>query len=345
MPARTDTLRSLPSGAAAAGVRGGWCCLVSNHAVTQSAVVGTGRRAGRTRPVELGALSVTAGLAVLAATRPGTDGPNPISVLTDVTRVVGYTGVTLFIGTLAFWLLIWPSGRHDRGLILVAWLGLALTAVSALAGLVSALPVADVGALLDRPTAPLLARLMLGAAAVPWLARYVTDRATSNLPGVLLVLALALTVVTARPGRLPVTTVALTELHVLAAAGWVGGLAALAVAVVPRRDPSVLHATLGRFSWLSMACVATLAATGTVHALLHAGGVQPLIGSDYGAALLAKLLAIAGMLTAATGSHTYVRRLPSRGAPVQVIGLFIGAELALGAATIVLTATLASAPL
>jgi len=107
----------------------------------------------------------------------------------------------------------------------------------------------------------------------------------------------------------------------------------------------VLNATLGSFSWLSMPCVATLAATGTLHALLHAGGVRPLIGSDYGAALLAKLLAIAGMLAVATGSHTYVHRLRSRSAPVQVIGLFIGAELALGAVTIVLTATLASAPL
>jgi copper transport protein len=157
--------------------------------------------------------------------------------------------------------------------------------------------------------------------------------------------ALALTVVTARPGPVPVPTIAVTELHVLAAAAWVGGLAALAVAVVPRRNPTVLNATLGGFSWLSMACVATLAATGTLHALLHAGGLRPLIGSDYGAALLAKLLAIAGMLAAATGSHTYVHRLGSRSAPVQVVGLFLRAELALGAVTIVLTATLTSTPL
>jgi len=318
---------------------------VSDHAVTRSAVAGTSGRAGWARPVELGPVGVTASLAVLAATRPGSDGPHPISALTDATRVVGYTGITLFIGTLAFWLLVWPSGRHDRGLIRVAWLGLALTAVSGLAGLLSALAVADIGATLDRPATPLLARVLLSAAAVPWLARYITDRATSNGPGVLVMLALALTVVTARPGPLSVPTIALTELHVLAAAGWVGGLAALAVAVVPRRNPTVLHATLGGFSWISMACVATLAATGTLHALLHAGGVRPLIESDYGTALLAKLLAVAGMLTAATGSHTYVHRLRSRSAPVQVIGLFIGAELALGAATIVLTATLASAPL
>jgi len=316
---------------------------MSNHELTRSAVISTGRRAGWTRPVELGTIGGAAGLAVLAASRPGSDGPYPISVLTDATRVVGYTGVMLFVGALAFWLLIWPSGRQDRGLVLMAWLGLALTAVSALAGLASALAVTSVDALLDRPAAPLLARLLLCVVAVPWLARHVAGRATSSGLGAL-VLALVLTVVTARPGRLPVPTIALTELHVLAAAGWVGGLAALAVAVVPRRNPSVLHGALSGFSWLSMACVATLAATGTLHALLHAGGVRPLIGSEYGAALLAKLLAVAGMLAAGSGSYAYVRRLRSRSAPVQVIGLFIGAELALGAATIVLTATLASAP-
>jgi putative copper export protein len=56
--------------------------------------------------------------------------------------------------------------------------------------------------------------------------------------------------------------------------------------------------------------------------------VESLIRSDYGTALFAKLLSVAGMLAAATGSHTYVRRLRSRNAPVQIIGMFIGAELA-----------------
>jgi putative copper export protein len=227
---------------------------------------------------------------------------------------------------------------------LVARLGLVLTAVSAAAGLVSTVPMTDLGALLDRPAAPLLARLLLAAAAVPSLAGYAAGRSTGHGPDALLMLALALTVATARPDPLPASTVVLTELHVLAAACWVGGLAALAVAVVPRRDPGVLHAALGGFSWLSMCCVATLAVTGSLHALLEAGGVGPLIGSGYGTALLAKLLAVAGMLAAASGSHTYVRRLRSQAAPVQVIGMFIGAELALGAATLVLTATLASTP-
>jgi hypothetical protein len=100
---------------------------------------------------------------------------------------------------------------------------LALTAVSGLAGLLSALAVADSGATLDRPAAPLLARILLSAAAIPWLARFITDRTTRNGPGVVVMVTLAITVVSARPGPLPAPTIALTELHVLAAAAGVGG--------------------------------------------------------------------------------------------------------------------------
>ena len=46
------------------------------------------------------------------------------------------------------------------------------------------------------------------------------------------------------------------------------------------------------------------------------------------------------MLGAATGSHAYVRRLRATPAPVQVVALFIGAELALGVAAMALTAAL-----
>ena len=200
--------------------------------------------------------------------------------------------------------------------------------------------------------APLLARMAICAGLAAWLACHVPRRGTGagdraggaelagGAAGAVMVLSLVLTIVAARPGRLPIPAVVLTELHVLAAAGWVGGLAALAVAMVPRRDPAVLNATLGSFSWLSMACVTTLAVTGTIHAWLHAGGLTPLVSSPYGAALAAKLLAVVGMLGAATGSHTYVRRLRATPAPVQVVALFIGAELALGVAAMALTADL-----
>jgi hypothetical protein len=125
-----------------------------------------------------------------------------------------------------------------------AGLATALAAADAGADLGADL-VADVGVMLDRPAAALLARVLPSAAAIPWLVRYTGDPATSNT-GVLLMVAQAVTVGTARPGPLPAPTIALTELRVLAAAAWVGGLAALAVAVVPRRNPTVLNATLIR---------------------------------------------------------------------------------------------------
>jgi copper transport protein len=288
----------------------------------------------------------SAAIAVVAAARPGSTRPGSIFLLTDATLVAGYAGVTLFVGTLAFWWLVWPSGRVEHSLARLAWAGLLLVVVSTTAGLVALL--AGTGphtaALrLERPAASLIARIVICAVAAAWLASYVRVSATGSISGVVVVCSLALTIVVARPGKVPVPEIALAELHVMAGAGWVGGLAALAVALIPRRDPAVLHATLGSFSWLSMACVGTLAVTGTAHALMHSGGVAPLMASAYGAALLAKLMAVVGMLGAAAGSHQYVRRLGSLAPPPQVIGLFVGAEFAFGAVALVLTAGLVRA--
>ncbi|NIK61493.1 CopD family protein [Kribbella shirazensis] len=309
-----------------------------------------------------------ASIAVLAAARPAAPGAVAdaplIGLLSAVARVTGYVGLMLFVGTLAVWLLVWPSGRSDRRLIGLAGSGLLLVALSGLVGMSGILAGSATGSvdtselasftsvtdlLLQRPAAPLLARFAISAVGVVWLGNHVRSRVSGRggvghgTAAALTVLALILTVIAARPDPLSLTATTLTELHVLAAAGWVGGLAVLAVGVVPRRDPSALHATLGSFSWLSMASVLILAVTGTVHAFMHAGGLGPLIASAYGAALLAKLLAVAGMLLAATGSHHYVSRLRSRPCPVQVIALCIGAELALGVAALALTSTLVAA--
>ena len=258
------------------------------------------RRRGRRWRASWGGLSIgCAAIAGFAAAFPGRDTVpkaigQPIGIdpgwslpglVVDTGRVTGYLGVTLLIGTLAFWLLVWPSGRADRGLIGMVWVGLLFTAVSAPVGVAGSLAIAaaadvhnDLSTVLERPIAPLLARMAICAGLTAWLACHVPRRGTGagdraggaelagGAAGAVMVLSLVLTSVAARPGRLPIPAVVLTELHVLAAAGWVGGLAALAVAMVPRRDPAVLNATLGSFSWLSMACVTTLAVTGTIHA-------------------------------------------------------------------------------
>jgi copper transport protein len=261
--------------------------------------------------------------------------------------VSGYAGATLFVGTLVFWSLVYPSGRSDRGLIRLAWLGLVAVVVSVPTGLVSAMlgsGQAGITFLAERPAAPLIARLVICALAAAWLASYLQEPSNRPVVGAAVAVSLTLTIAAARPGKVSALAIALSEVHIIAAAGWVGGLIALAVALVPIRDPAVLHATLGSFSWLSIACVGTLAMTGTAHALIHAGGLMPLITSTYGAALLAKLTAVGGMLAAATGSHQYVRRLRrTLSPPPQIIGLFIGAELALGAVALVLTTDLVRA--
>ena len=286
---------------------------------------------------------LAATLSTVAALRPGSADQDPVALLAAVSILTGYAGTTLFVGTLAFWWLVYPSGRGDRGLTRLAWLGLLLVVVSVPTGLVAILlgtGRVDVDFLAERPAAPLIARIAVCAVAAAWLSSYRRHPHARPFAGAVVVLSLALTITVARPGEVSPPAVALSEVHVIAAAGWVGGLAALAVSLVPRRDPVVLHATLGSFSWLSMASVGTLAVTGTAHALLHAGGLAPLMTSAYGTALLAKLTAVGGMLGAAAGSHQYVRRLRTMSPPPQVIGLLIGAEFALGAVALVLTAGL-----
>jgi putative copper export protein len=82
--------------------------------------------------------------------------------------------------------------------------------------------------------------------------------------------------------------------HVLAAALWVGGLAALTVFAV-RGTPLV--PVVARFSGLALWCAVGVAATGTLAATLHLGSVTALVSTGYGQLVLAKVAALATLVT------------------------------------------------
>jgi copper transport protein len=93
-------------------------------------------------------------------------------------------------------------------------------------------------------------------------------------------------------------------LHVLAAALWIGGLAAFLNALWRgRNNPQLpVSATLMtlRFSAVARLCVLALAVSGLYSAWLHVGGLEPLGATSYGLALTLKnLLFIAMLLLAA----------------------------------------------
>lgn len=87
--------------------------------------------------------------------------------------------------------------------------------------------------------------------------------------------------------------------HVLAAALWVGGLAALTVVAVLGK-PLVPFVT--RFSGLALWCAIGVAATGTLAAALHLGSVTALVSTGYGQLVLAKVAAL-GTLVALGWLH------------------------------------------
>jgi putative copper resistance protein D len=90
-------------------------------------------------------------------------------------------------------------------------------------------------------------------------------------------------------------------LHLVAASAWFGSLIPLALLLrAARRVPqaaAVARAAVLRFSSLGVASVGTLAATGLVNSWILAGSVQALVDTDYGHLLLAKVALFLAMLS------------------------------------------------
>jgi cytochrome c oxidase assembly factor CtaG/putative copper export protein len=138
--------------------------------------------------------------------------------------------------------------------------------------------------------------------------------------------------------------------HVLAAALWVGGLAALGWAAVAGRPG--LQLAVPRFSTLAAWCFAAVAVSGVVNAAVRLGAVRPLFTSAYGGLVLAK---VGALVVLAGFGWVHRRRTVARvaAAPVADTGrgyatrLFLtvaAAELVVMAATVALAVGLSRTP-
>jgi putative copper resistance protein D len=136
--------------------------------------------------------------------------------------------------------------------------------------------------------------------------------------------------------------VLLVAVHVIAAAGWVGGLAALLIGF--GRQPALLPAVLPRFSVLAAAAIATVAVTGVLNAVVRWPAEPAGAGAGYVLLLAAKTLALFGL--AAFGWQAR-RRLAARPAErrsrTSLLG-WLALELVLMALTLGLAAALAQTP-
>jgi cytochrome c oxidase assembly factor CtaG/putative copper export protein len=144
--------------------------------------------------------------------------------------------------------------------------------------------------------------------------------------------------------------------HLLAAALWVGGLAALAWVAVGEASRSMagqggLRLAVPRFSTLAGWCFAAIAISGVVNAAVRLGGFGPLLSSAYGVLVLGKVTAIAVL----GGFGWWHRRrsvtaLASAGGPgsapgpVRAFLSVAAAELVVMAATVALAVGLSRTP-
>jgi copper resistance protein D len=128
--------------------------------------------------------------------------------------------------------------------------------------------------------------------------------------------------------------------HAVAAAAWIGGLGALMAAAGARR--ALLAAALPRFSRMAGWCVAALAASGVLNAVVRLGSLPDLIGTGYGRILIAKAALL--LILAALGDHIRRRILPAvaahRPSPLRT---FAATELTVMTAALALAAALTRA--
>jgi copper transport protein len=263
-------------------------------------------------------------------------------------RVLTYAGYVLLAGTLTFWSVVWPDGRRNRRLVLLALAGTTAMITGTLAG--PAIQLIFGGRLLGDIVTPLggsaqLVRLAALVAAMFFL----PDIISGAVVGWRRVVALTLVAVIAASmvaqsnavgGPWENAKITATALHVLATCAWLGGLVALAAVLIPGEKVLELDRLIPRFSRVAQLSVVTLVLTGTVHALAVAGGVYQLATSRYGLVLLIKITIFGLMLLMGNEGRKYAARAAFRqshlqpGVPVKAGGIstlavVMGAELSI----------------
>ncbi|MFI1367270.1 copper resistance CopC/CopD family protein [Streptomyces griseochromogenes] len=258
---------------------------------------------------------------------------NPATTsLYNIARYLAYLAVALLLGTAAFVAYCHPAGRsHLRTPVLAAWGTLSASTIAlfllrapyeegtspARALTLSALTRTAT----TRPGELLLARLALlllaaACALFPRGRRRRIPRRAALAAAAILSVALSLTWAASEHAsaglQVPLAITSAT-LHLLAMAAWLGGLTALLLTL--RRtsaDPAALPArTVTRFSRLAFVSVTVLVVTGVYQSWRGLGSWQALTDTAYGRLLLAKLVAVAVLLAAASRSRRWTARLAS----------------------------------
>ncbi|RZU18026.1 copper resistance CopC/CopD family protein [Streptomyces sp. BK239] len=293
-----------------------------------------------------GAFTFSLGRPSFSTAVPAADSPDgtAASRLYDAVRYVAYGGLALLIGVTLFVAACWPAAaglRPLRRLLTAGWA--TLTAVTALllalrgpyesgGSLASVFdPSLLEGTITGRTGLALGARLVLLVAVGVALRKYGARLGDATGAGVraagaLTAVALALTWAAAEHASAGIQVplaIPVSVLHLLAMAVWLGGLAALAVALYRAPAGSEVPApAVARFSRLAFASVVVLVVTGLYQSWRQVGSPAALSTTDYGRLLTLKASAVVLVLTVASFSRQLTARLlqpqPARTAPEVV---------------------------
>lgn len=240
-------------------------------------------------------------------------------------RWVSYAGFALLGGV---WLLltVWPTGRGDSHARRLLWTGWGATVLGALGELVLQGPYAAgrgpsaVGhwSLLDDTLHAdygqyHCARLLLLGAIAVLLGSVLQPRRRTRFQDAMWPLVVGVAVTFSMIGHANTTnprwlSITADVVHLCAMAVWVGGLAMLVFAVLPRREPAELRAVLPAFSRTAFVAVIAIAVTGTYAAWRGIGAWRAVLGTNYGLLVCAKVLLFLGLIALGQLSRRAIQR-------------------------------------
>ena len=173
------------------------------------------------------------------------------------------------------------------------------------------------------PGSMMLARALTGAAisyaaiiAWPQLTNTIKERQAIGLIGAYLI-TLAYTS-HSRSQALPLLGIPVDVLHVAASAVWLGGLAVLALVVIPFIDAKSALLTYTRYGRYAQYAVITIVVTGLIQTLrLHGVSLSSLFGERHGQILLLKIVAVGLMLKVGdVNRRRLLKNVPTEDSPM-----------------------------
>ncbi|MFE2761672.1 copper resistance CopC/CopD family protein [Streptomyces halstedii] len=268
-----------------------------------------------------------------------------VGTLYGIARYAAYAGFILLAGGSAFVLACWRRGAGERPLqrlVVRGWITLtAATLVMLLlrnpytgsGKLADAFDLDGLQAVLDtKPGAALVSRLLLLGASALFVAvlfgayaKREDEKEKQDLTfgltvgGAVLAIGIAGTWALAEhasTGLQPGVAMPVDVAHLLAVAAWLGGLAALLVALY--RTPHITADAVRRFSRVAFGSVVVLAATGLYQSWRQVGSWSALTGTWYGQLLLVKVGLVAAILAVAWFSRRWTGRLVDGAADTSV---------------------------